>query len=215
MVGNRRLTATNGNANYFWMMHFFYHLKDGGTAGYVMANGAMTTNTTEEKAARIALIEEGFVDCIVQLPDKLFFGTAIPACLWFLSKNRDGRGPYRKRSDEILFIDARKKGVMVSRRQRVFTDEEIAEIAAIYNHYREVEGEPQDIAGFCKTAMLDELRAQDYKLSPGIYVGTEQGESDDTPYEVRLAELTSVLKARFAESNALQERILNNLEELQ
>jgi type I restriction enzyme M protein len=156
MVGNRRLTATNGNANYFWMIHFLYHLQDGGTAGYVMANGAMTTNTNEERAARVALIEEGYVDCIVQLPDKLFFGTGIPACLWFLSKNRDGRGPYRKRSNEILFIDARKRGVMVSRRQRVFTDEQIAEIAAVYHHYREVEGEPQDIAGFCKTATLSE-----------------------------------------------------------
>jgi type I restriction enzyme M protein len=150
----------------------------------------------------------------LQLPDKLFFGTGIPACLWFLSKNRDGRGPYRRRTDEILFIDARKKGVMVNRRQRVLTDDEIAEIAAVYHHYREVEGERQDIPGFCKTATLDEVRAHDYKLTPGIYVGTEQNETDDTPFEVKMAELTAQLKQQFAESNVLQEKIVRELEGL-
>lgn len=210
-VGSRRIVPTDSNANYFWMMHFLYHLKDGGTAGYVMSNGAMTTGVTEEKAARVALIEEGLVDCIVQLPEKLFFGTGIPACLWFLSRNRDGRGPYRKRDGEILFIDARQKGVMVSRRQRVFIDEEIAAIAAIYHHYREVEGERQNIAGFCKTATLDEVRAYDYKLTPGIYVGTDVEETDDAPFEVKMAELTGKLKAQFSESNILQGKILEGL----
>jgi type I restriction enzyme M protein len=213
-IGDRRCQLTNSNANYFWMMHFLYHLKDGGTAGFVMANGAMTTNLAEEKAARITLIEEGFVDCIVQLPEKLFFGTGIPACLWFLSKNRDGRSPYRRRQDEILFIDARKKGVMVNRRQRVLTNDEVAEIAAVYHHYREVEGTRQDIPGFCKTATLDEVRAHDCELTPGIYVGTEQNETDDTPFEVKLAKLTSELKALFAESNALQEEIVKELDGL-
>lgn len=213
-IGNRKCLPTNSNANYFWMMHFLYHLKDGGTAGYVMANGAMTTNLNEEKAARIALIEEGFVDCIIQLPDKLFFGTGIPACLWFLSRNRDGSGPYRKRLDEILFIDARKKGILVTRRQRVLTDAEIEGIAAVYHHYRDVEGERQNIAGFCKTAMLDDVRGHDYKLTPGIYVGTEKEEVDDTPFELKMAELTARLKAQFTESNALQEKILSELENL-
>ena len=213
-IGSRRCMPTNSNANYFWIMHFLYHLKDLGTSGFVMANGAMTTNLTEEKATRIALVEEGFVDCIVQLPDKLFFGTGIPACLWFLSKNRDGRGPYRKRIGEILFIDARKKGVMVSRRQRVLTDDQIAEIAAVYHHYREVEGERQNILGFCKTATLDEVRVHDYKITPGIYVGTKQNNTDDTPFEVKMGELTTRLKAQFAESNSLQEKILKELERL-
>jgi type I restriction enzyme M protein len=159
-------------------------------------------------------VDEGFVDCIVQLPDKLFFGTGIPACLWFLSRNRNGRGVYRRRKNEMLFIDARKKGTMVTRRQRVLTDDDIAQIAAAYHHYREVEGERQSIAGFCKTATLDEVRANDYKLTPGIYVGTEATESDDTPFEVKLAELTAQLKAQFAESNALQEKIVRELEGL-
>lgn len=214
LIGDRKCAPTNSNANYFWMMHFLHHVKDGGTAGYVMANGAMTTNLREERETRIALVEENFVDCIVQLPEKLFFGTGIPACLWFHSKNRDGRGQYRKRLGEILFIEARKKGVMVTRRQRVLTDEEITEIAAVYHHYRERKGKRQDIAGFCKTATLDEVRSHDYKLTPGIYVGTEQNETDNTPFEVKMAELTAQLNAQFAESNALQGKILRELESL-
>lgn len=214
MVGTRRLAATNSNANYFWMMHFLYHLKDGGTAGYVMSNGAMTTNVGEEKAARIALVEEGFVDCLVQLPDKLFFGTGIPACLWFLSKSRDGRGPYRKRDNEILFIDARRKGELVNRRQRVFTDEEVSEIALVYHHYREVEGERQNIAGFCKTATLDDVRTQGYKLTPGIYVDTEQEDVDDLPFKIKMQQLTSELEKNFTESNRLQTAIRRDLQGL-
>jgi len=213
-IGSRKCLPTDSNANYFWIMHFFYHLKEGGTAGYVMANGAMTTNLKEEKETRAALVDEGFVDCIVQLPDKLFFGTGIPACLWFLSRNRNGRGVYRGRKSEMLFIDARKKGTMVTRRQRVLTDDDIAQIAAAYHHYREVEGERQSIAGFCKTATLDEVRANDYKLTPGIYVGTEATETDDTPFAVKMAKLTAQLKAQFAESNALQQKIVKNLERL-
>lgn len=107
--------VTDGNANYMWMQHFLYHLKDGGTAGFVMANGAMTTNNTGEKDVRQKLVDEGYIDCIVQLPEKLFFTTGIPCCLFFLSKNRDGEKGYRARKNEVLFIDARKKGVMVSR----------------------------------------------------------------------------------------------------
>jgi type I restriction enzyme M protein len=130
-IGYQRGQVSNGNANYMWMMHFLYHLADGGTAGYVMANGAMTTNTSEEKATRQALVEEGFVDCIVQLPDRLFFGTGIPCCLWFLSKNRNGTHGYRHRREEILFIDARGLGQMVSRRQHALSDDDIGRIASV------------------------------------------------------------------------------------
>ncbi len=210
-IGSRRCAPTNGNANYFWIMDFLYHVKEGGTAGFVMANGSMTTNTTEEKAARIAFVEENFVDCVIQLPDKLFFGTGIPACLWFLSKNRNGSAGFRKRASEILFIDARKKGIMLNRRQRVLTDEEIAEIASVYHNYRNKNGKPQEIPGFCKIAALDDARAHDYKLTPGIYVGTEQNNVDDTPFEEKMTELTAQLKAQFSESNVLQEKILKNL----
>ena len=214
-IGSRRITPTDSNANFFWIAHFLHHLKDGGTAGFVMANGSMTTNVGEEKEARVALIEEGFVDCIVQLPDRLFFGSGIPVCLWFLSKNRDGRGPYRKRIGEVLFIDARSKGVMVNRRLRVLTDDEIAEITAVYQHYREVEGTRQEIPGFCKTATLDDVRRHDHKLTPGIYVGTEQEEADDTPFQVKMADFKAQLKAAFAESTGLQTRIAKNLNRLQ
>jgi len=210
-IGSRKITPTDGNANYFWIAHFLHHLKDGGTAGFVMANGAMTTNLNEEKEARVALVEEDFVDCIVQLPDRLFFGSGIPVCLWFLSKNRDGNGPYRRRKGEVLFIDARGKGRMVTRRLRAMTDEEIAEIAATYQHFREAEGERQEIPGFCKTATIKDIRKHDHKLTPGIYVGTEAEEVDDTPFEVRMSELKKQLKAAFAESNTIQRRITNNL----
>lgn len=217
-VGDRKCAPTDGNANYFWIMHFLYHLKDGGAAGFVMANGAMTTGVNEEAATRQALVEEGFVDCIVQLPEKLFFGTGIPACLWFLSRNRDGRARngrrYRQRRDEILFIDARRKGVMVNRRQRVLTDADIKEIADVYHHYREVEGERQQIAGFCRTAIIDEVREHGYRLTPGIYVGTEQNGTDDTPFEVKMGEMTARLKALFGQSDSLKEKIVRELDDL-
>lgn len=213
-VGSRKCSPTDSNANYFWMMHFLHHVKVGGTAGYVMANGSMTTNLKEEKETRVALVDEGFVDCIVQMPEKLFFGTGIPACLWFLSKNRDGGGAYRKRTKEILFIDARKKGELVTRRQRVFRDEEIEEIAAVYRHFREVEGDRQNMPGFCKTATLADVRANDYRLTPGLYVGTGAEAKDDVPFAERMASLKTELRIRFEESKVLQEKIIGQLERL-
>ncbi len=179
-----------------------------------MANGAMTTNVSEEKQARVALVEEDFVDCIVQLPDRLFFGSGIPVCLWFLSRNRDGSGPYRKRKGEVLFIDARSRGRMVTRRLRALADEEIAEIAATYQHFREAEGERQEIPGFCKTATIEDIRKHDFKLTPGIYVGTEAEEGDDTPFEVRMAELKGQLKAAVTESNTIQNRVVLDMTRL-
>ena len=128
-IGYGRGQPTDSNANTMWMMHFLHHLADGGTAGYVMANSSMTTNTREEKATRQALVDEGFVDCIVQLPDKLFFGTGIPCCLWFRGKNRGGTHGYRYRQDELLFVDARQMGTMVNRRHRALADEDIKRIA--------------------------------------------------------------------------------------
>jgi type I restriction enzyme M protein len=210
-IGYRRGQPTDSNANTMWMMHFLYHLADGGTAGYVMANGSMTTNLTEEKAIREALVEEGFVDCIVQLPDKLFFGTGIPACLWFLSRNRRGSHGYRYRLDEILFIDARGMGEMVNRRQRALRDEEIARIAGVYHRYRRMGDIPEDAPGFCKIATLDEVREHDYKLTPGIYVGTQVEDEDDEPFEEKMPRLVEELRELFAESDRLQEKILDDL----
>src|SRR5690606_5122456 len=131
-----------------WMQHFLYHLKDGGTAGFVMANGAMTTNNAGEKEVRQKLVDEGYIDCIVQLPEKLFFTTGIPCCLFFLSKNRNGEKGYRARKNEVLFIDARKKGVMVSRKQKALTHEDIQEIAAAYRAFRNSDGKFENVVGF-------------------------------------------------------------------
>lgn len=206
--------VNNSNANYMWMQHFLWHLAPGGTAGYVMANGAMTTNNSGEKEVRLKLVEDSYVDCVVQLPEKLFYGTGIPCCLFFLSKNRKGEKGFRNRQNEILFIDARRKGEMVSRRQKVLTYEEINEISSVYHVYKTGEGEYQEIKGFCKVATLDEVREFDYKLTPGIYVGAENIEEDNIPFEEKMGTLMTNLQEQFTESNRLQERILKNLEGL-
>jgi type I restriction enzyme M protein len=193
-----------------WMMHFLHHLADGGTAGYVMANGAMTTNTREEKEVRQALVDEGLVDCIVQMPDRLFFGTGIPCCLWFLSKNRTGTHGYRYRRDELLFIDARRLGAMVNRRQRVISDAEITHIAELYRRYKRYDL-PDDVPGLCKITTLDEVRRHDYKLTPGIYVGTQAEDEDDEPYEEKMSHFIEELQGLFEESNRLQSEIKSDL----
>lgn len=202
----------NSNANYMWTQHFLWHLAPGGTAGYVMANGAMTTNTSGEKEVRQQLIEDNYIDCIVQLPEKLFYGTGIPCCLFFLSKNRTGEKGFRERQNEILFIDARKKGTMVSRRQKALTEDEIKEISAVYHAFKTGEGKYEEIKGFCKVATINDVRGNDYKLTSGIYVGTEEIETDDTPFEEKMSKLMDTLREQFNESNSLQERILRNLE---
>lgn len=206
--------VTNSNANYMWMQHFLWHLAPGGTAGYVMANGAMTTNSSGEKEVRQQLVEDSYVDCIVQLPEKLFYGTGIPCCLFFLSKNRNGENGYRNRKDEILFIDARKIGTMVSRKQRAFSDDEIKEISVVYHSFKTDATMYQDVQGFCKVATIEEVRKYDYRLTPGIYVGAEEIETEDVPFEEKMESLRTTLHKQFAESNQLQERILQNMEEL-
>ena len=212
-IGYGRGSVTDSNANYFWMMHFLHHLADGGSAGYVMANGAMTTNTGEEKATRQALVDAGLVDCIVQLPDKLFFGTGIPCCLWFLSRNRRGSHGYRHRAEEILFIDARQRGQMVNRRQRALGDDDIHAIADLYRRYKRYDI-PEDEPGFCKVATLEDVQAHDYKLTPGIYVGTQADDEDDEAFEEKMPRLVEELRGLFARSDELQARILDDLEGL-
>jgi type I restriction enzyme M protein len=206
--------VTNSNANYMWMQHFFSHLNESGTAGFVMANGAMTTNLREERAVREWFVDEGYIDCIVALPEKLFLSTGIPVCLFFLSKNRDGKAGYRKRDHEILFIDARKKGSLVSRRQKALSAEEIADIAKVYHTFKSDEAAVEDIAGFSKVATLDEVKENDYKLTPGIYVGVEEEEDDGIPFEEKMEDLRSKLLEQFVESNRLQEKIKKDLEGL-
>jgi type I restriction enzyme M protein len=213
-IGDRRAGLAAKNANYMWMMHFLHHLNDGGTAGYVMANGAMNSNTGEERAAREALADGGFVDCIVQLPEKLFANTGIPCSLWFLSKNRNGNAVYRPRKNEILFIDARKKAKLIegSRKQKELSESEINEIADTYHHYRRRTGSPENIEGFCKTATLEDVRAAGYALTPGRYVGTGELDDDGEPFEEKMNRLTKELAGQLADSERLGKEIRKNLE---
>ncbi len=210
-VGDRRLQPTDSNANYFWMMYFLHHLEEGGTAGYVMANGSMTTSLTNEEEARKALVDEGFVDCIVQLPDKLFFGTGIPACLWFLSRNRDGSNGEAERADEILFLDARDMGKLVERTKRVLDADEIERLESVYHRFRAPAESVEETPGFSAVATLDEVRSNDYKLTPGLYVGFEDDDGDRVPFEVKMPQLIDELEGQFAESERLQGEIRSSL----
>ena len=207
-------SVTDGNANYMWMQHFLHHLKDEGTAGFVMANGAMTTNNSGEKDVRQRMVEEGYIDCVVQLPEKLFYTVQIPCCLFFLSKNRNGEKSYRARKNEVLFIDARKKGMMVSRKQKVLKQEEVAEIASAYHKFKRIDGNFENVEGFCKVATIEEIQGNEYKLTPGIYVGAGEIVTDEIPFEEKMSELIGRLQEQFAESNILQQRIIKGLEDL-
>ena len=185
-----------------------------------MANGAMTTGSAGEKNVREHMIHNGMVDCIVQMPDKLFLTTGIPACLFLLSKNRDGRdGEHRERIKEILFIDARKLGHMVNRRLRVFSDDDILKVASAYHQWRSnkhvtpgmLKGNYIDVDGFCKAATLEEVAANNYVLSPGRYVGTEAEEDDGISFEEKMNKLTVELAEQFEESKGLELQIKENL----
>jgi type I restriction enzyme M protein len=213
-VGDRRLQPTDSNANYMWMMYFLHHLDDEGTAGYVMANGSMTTSLTNEESVRKALVDEGFVDCIVQLPDKLFFGTGIPACLWFLSRNRDGANGEQERSDRILFLDARDMGELVERTKRVLEEDEIGRLEETYHQFRMPDQEVDEEPGFSAVASLEEVRSNDYKLTPGLYVGFEDDSGERVPFEVKMSQLVDELEGQFAESDRLQKKIRANLRDL-
>lgn len=199
-----------GNANYGWLQLFINKLSPTGTAGIVLANGSMTTNSGTENEIRKAMIQEGLVDCMVALPTQLFYNTQIPACLWFLARNRKNH-KFRDRSNEILFIDARKLGVMTSRKNRILTDDDIARIAGAYHNWRNKGSNYQDIQGFCKAATLKEVEANNFVLTPGRYVGTEEVEDDGVTFEEKASEITSKLSIQFEESLKLQDRIKKNL----
>lgn len=215
LFGPKEEFTTAGSANYMWMQTFWHHLSDTGTAGIVMANGAMTSNTKGEKNVREHMVDHSMIDCIVRLPDKLFLTTGIPACLFILSKNRDGKdGQQRERRNEILFIDAAKMGTMASRKLRVFTDDDVKRIADTYQHWRGLSNDYEDVAGFCKSATTKEVQTQDYKLTPGIYVGVEAEEDDGVPFEEKMAGLQATLLAQFEKGEELKEQIIANFEKM-
>ncbi|MBM3181238.1 MAG: SAM-dependent DNA methyltransferase [Chloroflexi bacterium] len=231
-----------GNANYAWLQHFIHKLSPNGTAGIVLANGSMNSNTGGEGEIRKNMIEAGLIDCMVALPSQLFYNTMIPACLWFLARNKTNH-KFRNRSNEILFIDARKLGEMTNRRNRKLTDEDLALISGTYHAWRNKEKDPKglsrqedlpdkknnkvssvpdsgkrplgsgykDIAGFCKSATMDEVRNNNYVLMPGRYVGAEEIEDDGVPFDEKMNALTSKLAEQFANSAKLETKIRENL----
>lgn len=198
-----------GNANYAWIQHFLYHLSPSGQAGFVLAKGALTSKTSGEGDIRKALVEARLVDCIVNLPAKLFLNTQIPASLWFLSRNRSN-GNYRNRRDEILFIDARNLGHLINRRTLEFDDEDIAHIADTYHNWRNPDGNYEDIPGFCNSASIDRVQELDYVLTPGRYVGIPDDE-DDFDFSERFTQLQAKLAEQLTEENRLNELIRKNL----
>ncbi|MBE2196400.1 MAG: SAM-dependent DNA methyltransferase [Anaerolinea sp.] len=198
-----------GNANYAWVQHIIAHLSANGRAGFVLSNGSMSSNTSNEGAIRCAIVEADLVDCMVALPPQLFYNTQIPACLWFLNN----RKPAHRRG-QTLFIDARNMGVLISRTLRDLRDAEIERIAATYHAWRTGEGEYGDVPGFCKSAVLDEIAGHGYVLTPGRYVGAADVEDDGEPFAEKMERLTARLREQFAESERLQKVIEENLRKL-
>jgi len=201
-------TPPTGNANFAWVQHFIHHLAPTGTAGFVLANGSMSSQSSGEGEIRKNIVEADLVDCIVTLPAQLFFNVAIPCCLWFISRDR------KKRSGQTLFIDARNLGHMINRRVRELSDEDIAKVANTYHHWRTQDGKYEDVAGFCKVAKIDEIKEHDYVLTPGRYVGSEAVEDDDEAFEEKMKRLTTELNEQFTQSHELEAKIKENLKKI-
>ncbi|MEM7769227.1 MAG: N-6 DNA methylase, partial [Cyanobacteria bacterium P01_A01_bin.37] len=220
-------TPPKSNANYGWMQHMIHHLAPTGIAGFVLANGSMSSNQSGEGEIRKALIAADLVDCMIALPGQLFYTTQIPACLWFLARDKSGKPtaghtPCRNRQGETLFIDARKLGVLIDRTHRELMNEELARIAGTYHAWRGetirkgVKAVPtyKDIPGFCKSATLEAITEHGYVLTPGRYVGAEVLEGDDEPFDEKMARLTKTLETQFDESVRLEKAIRENLSSL-
>jgi len=194
-----------GNANYAWIQHFIYHMSPtNGMAGFVLAKGSLTSKTNAEGETRKAIIEAGILDCIVNLPAKLFLNTQIPACLWFLSRRKEGR------LDKVLFIDARNLGYLINRRTKDFTDEDLAKITETYHHWHNKTNHYEDVPGFCKSVSLAEIREKDYVLTPGRYIGLPEDE-DDFDFAERFGKLKVELDGQMKEEVRLNALILENL----
>jgi type I restriction enzyme M protein len=208
-----------GNANYAWILHIIAKLSENGTAGFVLANGSMSTATRGEGKIRQQIIENDLVDCMIALPGQLFYTTQIPVCLWFLSKNKqaDQQQGFRNRQGETLFIDARNIGAMIDRTHKELSTDDIENIGKTYHTWRGVEKDDadekyEDQAGYCKSATLDDIKANDYVLTPGRYVGAAPIKDDGIPFEVKMTEFSQTLYAQMKESENLDIIIRNNLE---
>jgi type I restriction enzyme M protein len=205
-----------GNANYAWLQHIYHHLAPNGTAGVVLANGSMSSNQSGEGDIRKAMLEADAVDCMLALPGQLFYSTQIPACLWFLARNKNPGKGLRDRRGQVLFIDARKLGVLVDRTRRELTDEEVQKIADTYHAWRGEEGagEYADVAGFCKSASMDDIRKHGHVLTPGRYVGATEQEDDGEPFEEKMLRLSAQWRGHRATAAKLDAAIEANLKEL-
>lgn len=201
-----------GNANFAWIQHFMYHLAPNGQAGFVLAKGSLTSKTSGEGEIRKALIENDLIDCIVNLPAKLFLNTQIPASLWFMSRNRTN-GKFRDRSKEILFIDARNMGHLINRRTRELSKEDIDTISGTYHNWRNRDGEYNDVAGFCASVPVSKVAELDYVLTPGRYVGLPD-EEEDFDFKERFTSLKAEFEEQLKEEARLNQVIAENLERI-
>ena len=215
-----------GNANFAWVQHFIHHLAPQGMAGFVLANGSMSSNQSGEGDIRRALIEADLVDCMVALPGQLFYSTQIPVCLWFLAKSKaaDAKRGFRDRRKQTLFIDARKMGTLIDRVHRELTDADLEKITSTYHAWRgdsstshkspvtsHAPSAYADLPGFCKSATTAEIAAHGHVLTPGRYVGAEEVEDDGDPFEEKMPRLVAELHAQFADSAKLEQAIKANL----
>jgi type I restriction enzyme M protein len=209
-------TPPAGNANFAWVQHFIYHLSPNGLAGYVLANGSMSSTQSGEGEIRKAIIEADLVDCMVALPGQLFYSTQIPVCLWFIARSK-GNGRFRKRPGETLFIDARKLGTMVDRVHRELTEDDIRKIADAYHAWRgdkNCKKKYEDVPGFCKAATLEDIRRHGHILTPGRYVGAAEIEGDGEPFGDKMKRLTDELREQTKQSTKLDKLIWANLEDI-
>lgn len=195
----------SGNANFAWIQHFIYHLSPRGTAGFVLANGSMSSQSSGEGEIRKQLVLNDMVDCIVTLPSQLFFNVAIPCCLWFVSRERVNR------HGKVLFVDGRNLGQMMNRRNRELTEEDIAKVTTAYHNFKTQNGKYEDVLGFSKVVTTDEIKENDFVLTPGRYVGAEEVEDDDEVFAVKMERLTTELNEQFTKSHDLEAKIRENL----
>ncbi|MFA5162767.1 MAG: class I SAM-dependent DNA methyltransferase [Elusimicrobiales bacterium] len=198
------------NANYAWLQHMIYHLSPRGVMACVLANGSLSSQTSGEGEIRKALVTNELVDCIVALPKQLFYNTGIPACIWFISRKRTGNGD-RKRTGEVLFIDASEVGYMKDRTHRGFREEDIATIAGTYHEWRKRNSKYKDIKGFCKSATLADIEKHSFVLTPGRYVGIEDEVDDGIPFETKIATLTKKLSEQMSQEKKLNDEIKKQL----
>ncbi len=202
-----------GNANYAWMQHMIYHLAPNGTMAMVLSNGSLSSNTSNEGEIRKNILKNDLVDCILMLPKQLFYNTGIPACVWFITRNKKD-GVHRDRSNEVLFIDASEVGYMRDRTHREFSDEDIKKITDTYHEWKKKNGKYKDEKGFCKSSKLEDIEKNNWVLTPGRYVGIPEEEDDGIPFEVKMNKLVKELKVNMEEGKELDKKIKESLKEV-